>query len=77
MIFVLESAVIEPGDSLQYFHIVVSAVLAALLAFGFKKALERFYGLDRRMIGIIGTLILFTYYIIIFYTRFLAKLLKS
>lgn len=68
--FILESAVIEPGDSLQYFHIVVSAVLSALLAFSFKKALERFYGLDRRMIGIIGTLILFTYYIIIFYTRF-------
>ncbi len=69
--FVLESSVIEPGDSLQYFHIVVSAVLAALLAFGLKKALETMDShCGRRMIGMIGTLILFTYYIIIFYTRF-------
>lgn len=31
--FVLKSSVIEPGDSLQYFHIVLSAFLSALLAF--------------------------------------------
>lgn len=69
--FVLKSAVVEPGDSLQYFHIALSALLSALLAFCFKKSLETwFHTVDRRMIGTIGTLILFTYYIIIFYTRF-------
>lgn len=69
--FVLKSSVIEPGDSLQYFHIVLSAFLSALLAFCLKKSLETwFHTVDRRMIGTIGTLILFTYYIIIFYTRF-------
>lgn len=62
--FVLKSSVIEPGDSLQYFHIALSAFLSALLAFCFKKTLETwFHTVDRRMIGKIGTLILFTYYI--------------
>ncbi len=76
--FVLKSSVIEPGDSLQYFHIALSAFLSALLAFCFKKSLETwFHTVDRRMIGTIGTLILFTYYIIIFYTRFLVKHLMS
>lgn len=36
--FVLKSSVIEPGDSLQYFHIVLSAFLSALLAFCLKKS---------------------------------------
>ncbi len=35
--FVLKSSVIEPGDSLQYFHIVLSAFLSALLAFCLKN----------------------------------------
>ena len=68
--FILKSAVIEPGDSLQYIHIVISATLSILLALAFKKALENFHGLDRRMIGTVGALMLFTYYIVIFYTRF-------
>ncbi|WP_165037969.1 sensor histidine kinase [Enterococcus sp. ZJ1622] len=69
--FVLQSDVIEPGDSLQYFHLALSAALSLLLAFGFKKLLDTwFHAVDRRMIGTIGTLVLFTYYIIIFYTRF-------
>ncbi|GEL92825.1 sensor histidine kinase [Enterococcus villorum] len=68
--FILKNTVIEPGDSLQYLHLIVSATLSALLALSFKKALNNFHGLDRRMIGTIGTLMLFTYYVIIFYTRF-------
>ena len=54
--FILKSAVIEPGDSLQYIHIVISATLSILLALAFKKALENFHGLDRRMIGTVGAL---------------------
>lgn len=68
--FILKSAVIEPGDSLQYIHIVISATLSTLLALAFKKALENFHDLDRQMIGTVGALMLFTYYIVIFYTRF-------
>ncbi|MGL9740982.1 GHKL domain-containing protein [Enterococcus sp. DIV1368c] len=68
---VLESAVIEPGDALQYFHITVSAILSLLFAYGFKKFLDNWSAsVDRRMIGTIGSLVLLTYYIIIFYTRF-------
>lgn len=74
--FILKSTLIEPGDSLQYLHIIVSAILSALLAFSFKKALKKFRGFDRRMIGTIGTLMLFTYYVIIFYTRFSGETTK-
>ncbi|MDA9462310.1 Histidine kinase of the competence regulon ComD [Enterococcus mundtii 3F] len=69
--FVLESAVIEPGDALQYFHLTVSAILSLLFAYGFRKFLDNWSAsIDRRMIGTIGSLVLLTYYIIIFYTRF-------
>ncbi|THE09055.1 ATP-binding protein [Enterococcus hirae] len=68
---VLTSSVIEPGDTLQYFHLAFSAILSSLLAFCFKNALDHWsHAIDRRMIGISGFLILATYYIIIFYTRF-------
>ena len=68
---VLESGVIVPGDALQYFHITVSAILSLLFAYGFKKFLDNWSAsVDRRMIGTIGSLVLLTYYIIIFYTRF-------
>ncbi|MGC3221158.1 histidine kinase, partial [Enterococcus faecium] len=33
--FVLKTSVIEPGDTLQYIHIALSALLTALLAFCF------------------------------------------
>lgn len=48
------------------------------ISFLFKKSLETwFHTVDRRMIGTIGTLILFTYYIIIFIPVFLVKHLMS
>ncbi|BAO05603.1 MULTISPECIES: GHKL domain-containing protein [Enterococcus] len=68
---VFGSPVIEPGDSSQYFHIALSALLSFILAYSFRKSLDNWsYVIDYQIIGTIGVFILSTYYIIILYTRF-------
>jgi two-component system sensor histidine kinase AgrC len=69
--FIETTYVVKPGDSLQLLHLAFSAIAAFILAYLFRILMKKFlHGIDRYVIGFIGSLVLFTYYVIIFYTRF-------
>ncbi|EPH97993.1 MULTISPECIES: sensor histidine kinase [unclassified Enterococcus] len=69
--FIKNTAVIKPGDSLQYLHLFIATTLSFSLSLGFRFCMKNFFReIDRYILGIVGNGIVFTYYVIIFYTRF-------
>jgi two-component system sensor histidine kinase AgrC len=70
--FIKNTAVIKPGDSLQYLHLFIATTLSFSLSLGFRFCMKNFFReIDRYILGIVGNGIVFTYYVINFlYTFF-------